>query len=114
MPSLDKYTKAECDYGPGKYPEECGTCAHFIPKSSCKIVVGRIRKEDLCKFHIYLDPRKATEEWDREKWSPEDWHPDDWGPKGPFPDTHTEPYKWCPVCKQDLSTPHRHFTSGKV
>lgn len=28
MPDLDKYTKDDCDYGPGDWPYECSTCAH--------------------------------------------------------------------------------------
>ena len=92
MPDFDKYSKAECDYGPGSWPEECSTCSHFNGRSACRIVVGSIDPEMWCKFHVYV---KGQE------------HLADEGAESLDKD-------WCPVCKQYLSTPHRHFTSGEV
>ena len=73
---MDKYTKAECDYGPGTWDEVCGTCYHFNyikhgknPQGrggkeaygSCRIVKGRVYGMDGCKFHVY-DSKSAMEE----------------------------------------------------
>jgi len=65
-----KYTKAECDYGPGDWPNECGTCAHYGPRGnsyagrgSCKIVSGQILEHDLCRFHVF---KKGSEDLEGE------------------------------------------------
>jgi hypothetical protein len=62
MMAFQKYTKADCDYGPGDWPEECGSCAHFDGHLTCKIVEGRIEEEMLCKFHVYRKGQEYLEE----------------------------------------------------
>lgn len=44
-------TKEEADYTPlAKNPaERCAVCDHFIPSSSCSIVIGVIRATGWCK-----------------------------------------------------------------
>ena len=95
MPDFEKYTKAECDYGPGKWPEECGTCVHYIPKGLCKIVVGRIYERDLCKFHVYSKGKEHLEEWGPGEWHPDKWEPGEWDPK----DRPSKP--WTPMFPKD-------------
>ena len=52
------YTKRECEYGPGEWPRECGTCAHFVKHSLasyCRIIVPEendVEEEMVCKFHV--------------------------------------------------------------
>jgi len=61
-----KYTKAECDYGPGDWPHECSTCAHFRTFSGgkCQIVTGKILGSDLCKFHVFKTGQEDLEDED--------------------------------------------------
>ena len=71
MARFEKYTKEECDYGQGIWPEECGTCAHYsgskpsprFPEGqgNCYIVQGRIGEHDLCKFHVYAKGKDSLE-----------------------------------------------------
>ena len=72
MSHFEKYTKEECEYGPGDWPKECGTCAHYTELSkathrspegqgNCKIVVGRIDPTGLCKFHVYAKGKESLE-----------------------------------------------------
>ena len=55
------YTKRECEYGPGEWPRECGTCAHVRQSPNypqvmiCKILVEEddmVEEEMVCKFHV--------------------------------------------------------------
>ena len=57
------YTKRECEYGPGEWPLECGTCAHYRERrryhpplsGSCRILVpeeNEVEEEMVCKFHV--------------------------------------------------------------
>ena len=72
MAHFEKYTKEECEYGPGDWPKECGTCAHYTEskathrspegQGSCKIVVGRIDPTGLCKFHVYAKGKESLED----------------------------------------------------
>ena len=72
MARFEKYTKEECDYGQGIWPEECGTCAHYsgskpsprFPEGqgNCYIVQGRIGEHDLCKFHVYAKGKESLED----------------------------------------------------
>jgi len=73
MAHFEKYTKEECEYGPGDWPKECGTCAHYTELSkathrspegqgNCKIVVGRIDPTGLCKFHVYAKGKEKLED----------------------------------------------------
>jgi hypothetical protein len=32
-----------------KPPQHCGTCEHWQPPNSCKVVSGRIQPQDWCK-----------------------------------------------------------------
>ena len=139
MPDFDKYSKAECDYGPGSWPEECSTCSHFNGRSACRIVVGAIDPEMWCKFHVYVKGQEhlADEGAESIEGSPSegrlmgDVMSDPkislkrrqeiadkytaWTRKEQQKARATRQSKdWCPVCKQYLSTPHRHFTSGEV
>ena len=68
--AFQKYTKADCDYGPGNWPEECGSCAHYSSpptrrgyekQGMCRIVSGRIEEEMLCKFHVYKNGEEPNE-----------------------------------------------------
>ena len=50
---MDKYTKDDCNYRPGDWPHECGTCVHYKEGkkySSCRIVHGKIIEDWLCDF----------------------------------------------------------------
>jgi hypothetical protein len=44
----DKLDKSEVQYGPGKGTERCLLCEHFIPRDSCEVVAGAIRKDYWC------------------------------------------------------------------
>jgi len=59
MPYTRPYTKKECEYGPGEWPRECSTCAHFIQRNNvpsyCRIQVpeeNEVEEEMVCKFHV--------------------------------------------------------------
>jgi hypothetical protein len=54
------YTKRECEYGPGEWPRECGTCAHYRKTNksgTCRIIVpseNNVEEEMVCKFHVMV------------------------------------------------------------
>jgi len=54
------YTKRECEYGPGEWPRECGTCAHYKETNksgACRIIVpseNNVEEEMVCKFHVMV------------------------------------------------------------
>jgi len=58
------YTKRECEYGPGEWPRECGTCSHYsgtpnaeVIDATCRILVpeeNNVEEEMVCKFHVMV------------------------------------------------------------
>ena len=53
------YTKRECEYGPGEWPRECSTCAHYRGLTreygNCIIILPKendLEEEMVCKFHV--------------------------------------------------------------
>lgn len=47
---MTRVSKEYADYGTGAPGHHCGICRHFEAPDACKIVVGKIRPQDGCRY----------------------------------------------------------------